>query len=242
MFSDSEFPFIAAKMLIMKYINIVFICLLILSACDPNATNSGNQDANNDVDTTKNETTQTDPIPSSENKWICIPNKQVGLIEADADEEAIIAAYGKDNVIREEVGIGEGEYTAATIVFPNSPNELIVEWQEGLEYKKLSRIRIEQANAKWKTEEGIKIGTTLDELIEINGKDFKFYGFDWDYGGTTNDWEGGNVNPQLAVFLDTKNPEGAPQELAGDGLFSSSNPKAKEANLEVVGFVIYFGL
>lgn len=228
----------------MKYFKVVFIFLLAFSACETDNTNSnsGDQDSNIKTDTTEDQTSKVDTETKKDNDWLCIPNKQVGLIKADADEESIIEAYGKDNVIREEVDIGEGEVTAATIVFPDSPNELIVEWLFEYEYKKLSRIRIERENAQWKTEEGIKIGTTLEELIEINGKDFNFYGFDWDYGGTTNEWEDGNVNSQLTVFLDTKNPEGTPAELAGDGLFSSSHPKAKEAQLVVTGFIIYFGL
>jgi len=234
----------------MKYFNIIIFSFLIFSACETETTNTNPNNHDSDVvtdtlnvatDTLKDQTT----IVETENKesnWLCIPNKQVGLIKTDSDEEAIIEIYGKENVIREEVGIGEGEVTAATIVFPDTPNELIVEWVYEYEYKKLSRIRIERGNAEWVTEEGIKIGTTLEELMKINGKDFYFPGFGGDYEGITNEWNEGNVNRQLTVFLNSKKPEGAPEELLGDGLFSSSNPKAKEAQLEVDAFIIYFGL
>lgn len=221
----------------MKYCNFFIFFLLIFSACD---TDTSNSNTNTD---TNNEQPEVETQPATqESKWLCIPNKQVGLIKEDADEESIIEAYGKENVIRQEVGIGEGEMVAATIVFPDSPDELIVEWQDGFEYKKLSRIRIEQKGAKWETEEGIKIGTTLDELVKINGKDFNFYGFDWDYGGVANEWEDGKINSQLTVVLAPKDPNASFPELAGDGTFSSSNPKAKEARLEVIAFVIYFGV
>ena len=229
----------------MKYINILVFSLLIFSACETDSTSSNTSDENSgDIsDTTKEQTLEDqNKTTNQETNWLCIPNKQVGLIKANADEESIIEAYGKENVVKEEVDIGEGETVVATIVFPNSPNELIVEWVDGAEFKKLSRIRIEQQNAQWVTEEGIKVGTTLEELVKINGKDFFFYGFDWDYGGTTNDWDGGNVNSQLTVFLEPQSPEGAPAELSGDGVFSSSNPVAKEAKLEVEAFTIYFGL
>ncbi len=219
----------------MKYSNFFIFFLLAFSACETD-TSSSNTTTN--VDSSE---VETKPIVE-ESRWLCIPNKQVGLIKEDADEESIIEAYGKENVIREEVGIGEGEMVAASIVFPDSPDELIVEWQDGYEYKKLNRIRIEQKGAKWETEEGIKIGTTLDELLKINGKDFNFYGFDWDYGGVANEWEGGKINSQLTVVLSPKDPNAAIPELAGDGTFSSSNPKAKEARLEVIAFVIYFGV
>jgi hypothetical protein len=227
----------------MKFTNILVFILLITSACETDNANTNNQTPNVETDSTNHQTPAVETKKTNEkSNWLCIPNKQVGLIKADADEESIIEAYGKENVIRQDVGIGEGEMVAATIVFPGTPNELIVEWMDGFEYKKLSRIRIEQKNAQWRTEEGIKIGTTFGELLKINGKDFNFYGFDWDYGGITNEWEGGNINSQLTVFLDTKKPEGVSSELSGDGIFSSSNPLAKEAQLEVVAFIIYFGL
>lgn len=221
-----------------KYFFLAFLTFSVLSSCEESTTsgagNAGTQDSII--------TNETPEKPVKEAEWLCIPNKQVGKIEANSDEESIIAAYSKENVIRQEVGIGEGEMVAASIVFPGTPNELIVEWQEGFEYQKVFRIRIEQEGAKWETQEGIKIGTTLEELVKINGKDFNFYGFEWDYGGVTNEWEGGNINSQLTVVLSPRNEEAVFPELSGDGLFSSSNPKAKEARLEVSAIVIYFGL
>ena len=106
----------------MKYINIVFVLLLIVSACDPDGTNSnsGDNDTVTQTDTTKEQTTSDSDL-KKDNEWLCIPNKQVGLINADANEQSIIEAYGKENVVREEVGIGEGETILATIVFPKHP-------------------------------------------------------------------------------------------------------------------------
>lgn len=221
-----------------KYFFLAFMTFSVLSSCEESTTSdAGNGSAQDTVITNG-----TPEKPIKEAEWLCIPNKQVGMIEANSDEEDIIAAYSKEHVIRQQVGVGEGEMVAASIVFPGTPNELIVEWQEGFEFKKISRIRIRKEGAKWKTEEGIKIGTTLEELVEINGKDFNFYGFEWDYGGVTNEWEGGNISNQLTVVLSTPNQEAVFPELSGDGLFSSSNPKAKEARLEVSVIVIYFGL
>ena len=102
----------------MKFINLAFIFLLAFSACDPdgNNSNSDNQNSNTVTDTTASQNSNT----KKENNWLCVPNKQVGLISADADEEAIIEAYGEENVSRGEVGIGEGETITATIVFPTN--------------------------------------------------------------------------------------------------------------------------
>jgi len=38
--------------------------------------------------------------------------------------------------------------------------------------------RLQKADSKWATADGLKVGSTLQELEKINGKPFKFMGFD----------------------------------------------------------------
>ncbi len=174
--------------------------------------------------------------------FVCIPNQRVGKITSKFSEEDIINAYGKENVTRKEIGIGEGETAKGTIVFPDSKNELIVEWDSDALYNKIKKIRIEKPDAQWTSVEGIKVGSSLDDLHNINGKEFKFYGFEWDFGGVTNDWNEGKVNKQLVVFLHPENPKAIYPDLLGDQLISSKHPKATEADLRVNAMSIYFGL
>jgi len=129
--------------------------------------------------------------PSVPAKWLCIPGKQVGLIKNTSTEADIIQAYGKENVLRKEIGLGEGETAAGTVVFPDTGNELIIEWAADKVYQKPATIRIENAKSNWTTDQGIRLGTSLEQLQSINGKDFKFAGFEWDYAGVANDWQGG---------------------------------------------------
>jgi len=214
--------------------SILLFSLFFVSCFDSTTTNT------NDGTTT----TDNAPKPTIANTidWVCIPNKKVGPIRQKTSEEELINFYGKENVVRKSVGVGEGEMVAASIVYPDSDSELIVEWDAGNEYEKISRIRIEKENTQWKTDQGISIGTTLEELVKINNKDFKFHGFEWDYSGITNNWEEGNINKQLVVFLQADNPEAIFPTLLGDGEFSSADPKAKEAKLKVSSIIIYFGL
>ena len=170
--------------------------------------------------------------------WTCIPHKKVGLITNDATEDAIKYVYGAAKTVRQEIGLGEGEKAMGTIVFPNTPDELIVEWTQENPYKTISRIRIEKAGAKWKTAEGITIGTSLEELIKLNGKDFKFFGFEWDYSGSLDSWEGGKIQKDLKIVLTPENPSAIFPDLVGDSSFSSANPKAKAAQLKVSALII----
>ncbi len=229
----------------MKYIPL-FLLLFSLGACEWETSSTNTSNAINSTKETPNvnvapTTPRTVSQPRSVNaQWLCIPGKQVGKIKSTSNEAAVIAAYGKENVVRRTIGLGEGETTEGTVVFPDTDNELIIEWADGQAFQKPAKIRIEKNNAQWKTDQGIGIGTTLAELQQINGKDFKFAGFEWDYAGFTNAWEGGKVNEKLTVFLDANNPEAVMPDLMGDELFSSSHPKAAAADLRVRSLVILF--
>ena len=172
--------------------------------------------------------------------WTCVPGKQVGLIKAGDTEAAIIATYGQEYVSRKEIGVGEGEVTTATVLFPDTKNEMFITWKPGKAFTVMDAVTIEQATASWQTSEGISTGTTLDELVKINGKDFQFHGFEWDYSGMSSDWQGGKISKHLTVFLEPTRPDIIYPDLLGAEIFSSSHPKAKAAGLKVRTMVISF--
>lgn len=178
--------------------------------------------------------------PSKVEDWIVVPGQRVGSISGNSTEQQLIEKLGAANVVRKEIGIGEGEVVKGNVLYPNTKQELIVIWESDQPYKKIDRIRIEKPDAPWKTAEGIQIGTSLDQLKTINVKDFNFYGFEWDYSGLTKDWVDGKISKQLGVFLEAENPEALFPDLIGEGLFSSSHPKADSAKLKVVSFYTEF--
>ncbi|MEO1627487.1 MAG: hypothetical protein AAFV25_20215, partial [Bacteroidota bacterium] len=162
------------------------------------------------------------------------------LIQAGFSEADIIAAYGQENVRREEFKIGEGETTPATTVFPDTDKELVVLWKAEAPFERMEQVRIEKADSPWRTTQDVKIGTTLEQLIILNGKEFNFHGFEWDYAGLAKDWNGGFLHDKLEVFLAAENPEAIYPHLLGDELFSSGNLKARAADLLVDVMVIRF--
>ena len=76
----------------------------------------------------------------------------------------------------------------------------------------------------------IHAGTPVAEVNAANGKAFKISGFDWDYGGLVQDWDGGKV-PALSgsdctVQVGFSHEGELPQELEGDSVTVISTDKA----------------
>jgi len=210
---------------------ILFFLSLLLSclACKPDQPNR------------KNKEVLRIPDASSEiSNWTCIPGERVGRILNKFTEADIIKAYGKENVGREEINLAEGETTLATTLFPNTDNVLFISWKPGKPFQEIQEILVENEAALWTTNQGIGMGTNLEKLVEINGKEFRFTGFEWDYSGLAKDWQGGKIPENLILFLEPTNPEAVYPDLLGDALFSSDHPKAKQAGLIVRGMIFKF--
>lgn len=71
-------------------------------------------------------------------------------------------------------------------------SELIVLF--GAEVVKNGEINVGEGVCRWKTPQGVSIGTTLKELEKLNGGPFKLAGFAWDYEGAIISWEEGKMS------------------------------------------------
>jgi len=95
-----------------------------------------------------------------------------------------------------EEGTVEHPYT---ILYPKTPDQILIIWKDD-ERTKLHQIYIDK-ESRWRSNTGIRIGSTYDELVEINGGPIKFYGFGWDHSGAV-DWNmGGLAKSNIRVFL-----------------------------------------
>jgi hypothetical protein len=89
--------------------------------------------------------------------------------------------------------------------------------------------------SRWYTNAGVRLGSSLSDLITLNGKDFTFLGLGWDYGGGISNWKGGKLeNKKIFVRLgiDEMTPEQEKYypKIVGDSEFSSENPAARKVN------------
>lgn len=170
-------------------------------------------------------------------------NPMADKINKQTTATDVATAYGKENVKNEQIAPnGDMQPMDATRLFADTPNELQIFW---LPKSKQAQIAVaSQPNSAWHTTEGIKIGTTLNELVALNGgKNFKFSGFGWDYGGSVSSWEGGTLdkNPDykgLYIGLNPKNEiteqlQNDYAKVSGEGEFDSNNPNLKNLDVRV---------
>lgn len=144
-----------------------------------------------------------------------------------------------DADIKEGVGMfDEGTVERAfTILYPNTKNEIHLIWHT-IDKKKLHQVYLSN-NGDWRSNKSIRIGTTYNELVAINGKPIHIYGFGWDYGGAV-DWNGGNLkNSKLQVFLKPiKQPN---TKFYGDRIINPNEEELKELDLSVAQIIYQLG-
>ncbi len=179
--------------------------------------------------------------------WMCVPGQRVGKITQTTSEAQLIELYLPENVVTEEMPIGEGQSLQVTKVYPNTPNEATIIWKEGEELQTPERVLIEQANTAWVTPEGITVGTTLEELEKLNEGPFKLLGFEWEYAGTVTSWEGGALAEPLAIgkvftlqLASDKAPGDSYGEIIGEEEFDSDLPAIRDRELKVTSMGILF--
>ncbi len=155
-------------------------------------------------------------------------------------------AFGARNVALRSVGIGEGETVTASVIFPRDEARRIeVLWIDETRRRNPSEIRT-GVESTWRTEHGIRRGMTLGEIEALNGRPFKLYGFGFDYGGTSLDWNGGALATQAGgctLTLRFTMREGADNAAVyvGEQSFSSDDEGMRKAAPVVDAVALRFG-
>ncbi|HWR28652.1 MAG TPA: hypothetical protein VN631_02360, partial [Negativicutes bacterium] len=151
------------------------------------------------------------------NDWMCIPFLRVGPIRPSSSIDDLVRLFGLENVRQQTVYGAEGtEKYETSVIFPETPNQVIVFWQDNQYGTVPSSVSIRQQGSAWKTVQGIQIGTTLAELNAINGRPFSFFGFGWDYGGSVHvQWNGGTMASIRGLFLVLRETRDLPRQYYG---------------------------
>jgi hypothetical protein len=193
------------------------------------------------------------PAPESDKVDDAMPSASLAGVEHDADPDPALLRdpfvlpgplspatepdglrriYGARNVEEGQVPGAEGEMFHGVILFPKDPaRTAYVYFQDEKTLTGLSLVRVFGPVSQWKLDNGIGIGTPLSEVLRRNGKPIRFYGLDWDYGGTITDWNGGKLAPRdddpvrRAIHLGAREGAAARSYPMGDSEFSSDDPR-----------------
>lgn len=180
--------------------------------------------------------------PVSTPELVIVPGQSVGEVRGDSTEASLKATYGEDQVRSESLMFAEGMERPGIVVFPDDPAKRVEVLFGEANPDKIELIRVHGEGSIWQTPQGVKVGTSLKELEQINGKPFVMLGLGWDYGGGVTDWQGGALEG-LSLRLEAIG-EGLDQEavskVSGDREVSSDDPAMQIVNPRVTQITVQF--
>lgn len=186
---------------------------------------------------------------------ILLPGVRAGPVTPETTELELVRALGAHAVRPAEVPVGEGFCFPGTVLFPETPDEAWLTWEDPARTHP-AVLRLERPEGSWRTPEGVGVGLSLDDLVALNGRPIGFLGFGWDYGGRVTDWSGGQLapvevegRPGLVVILDApasapeaEGPGGTlPPEVLGELSVRSDRPGLRGLGIHVVAVEVALG-
>jgi hypothetical protein len=157
----------------------------------------------------------TDSLLITETNW--------GMIRQNMGLEDLRELFGGNEVKDSTIYGPEGMDTLqVTFLLSGKPGEIIVNWRDSFYHQKISFIEAYNPASPYHTERGLKIGSSLKELLAANGKQINFTGFGWDYGGYIMSYNGGKLDSADILFT-LSGFEEMPDGLYGDSELNTSD-------------------
>ncbi|HEX2250109.1 MAG TPA: hypothetical protein VHH32_07140 [Gemmatimonadales bacterium] len=185
-------------------------------------------------------------LPAGSPEWQ-IDLSGSGPLSATSSEADLRRHYGASVVESARIELGEGETAPGTVIYPSdSLRRAEIIWQDTLGRRRPARVILRGSQSKWQVSRGISLGTSLQELEQVNGKPFTLAGFGWDYAGAVTDWNGGALESALTrvkLYLDPgpAQYESAPySQVLGDRDYSSALPAMQQLSPRVTQIFIDF--
>jgi hypothetical protein len=166
------------------------------------------------------------------------------ILNSKTKEIDLTKILSKKNSKRVERFYAEGtERVIGTVFFSDTPKEFFIKWKDTLSFSNPEWIEIHGDSSLWSINNGIKIGTELKNLVKLNGKQFSFHGFDWDYGGYANFKNGRLDSDCYSVrlyydYIDLFEYEW--NQILGDRIISTNDPVLKKIKIYVDEIRLYF--
>lgn len=171
-----------------------------------------------------------------------VPGKRIGLITATTTPEDLTRIYGPDNVRKDSIPLGKGFFVNGYKLFPGTSSELSVIYPNEVTGSKDLQVTIDLGSTDWKSaQNGVAIGTTLEELERYNGQAFAFFGFDWDYGGVVTDWQSGALKDhrlRLGYDYENRGKLTLHKTVRGEQKVVSNSPYVSDLGIRVIQIIV----
>jgi hypothetical protein len=131
--------------------------------------------------------------------------------------EYLVAVFGAENLKSDLYYFSDEEVNRCTVLFPNTPMQVIFLWGDELNLRKLSSVIIGGSNEmrkpselktetiisenKWRFQQNIYLGMSLQQMRMIHGEDFDFFGANSKYTGLIRLNKTGNIPFDKHNFL-----------------------------------------
>lgn len=193
---------------------LLFICLVIsIVSCKQKEKNDKIVDSESSV-------IKIDSLLITDTSW--------GFINNKLNFSDLKVIYGNDNVKDERICGPECiDSIDVTKIHPATSKEIIVYWKDSAYHNTISMLMTHAEGSPYHTATGLKIGSPLKDVLQLNGKKITFSGFGWDYGGYVQSYNNGTLEKSPIHFrFDLMEDSGT--ELLGDVELNTDMPAVQK--------------
>jgi hypothetical protein len=117
-----------------------------------------------------------------------------GLFARDSSHAKLAVAFRSRNVAFTQVDGVSGAKIMATVLFAKDPRRRLEVWWTNQTTRSETHLIVINGQSDWSAPDQLRLGLTLQQLEQINGKPFKLTGFDKNNIATLTNWNGGEVS------------------------------------------------
>ncbi|HEX4876263.1 MAG TPA: hypothetical protein VFV31_06290 [Chitinophagaceae bacterium] len=222
----------------MKKLIIILPALLFFIGCqNKNETKStdDNSPAVDSAATTDINYYKVDLIQVTDSAW--------GSVTKNTNYEDLLSIYGEQSVKDERICGPECiDSLDVTQVYPGTEKAFTIYWKEKRYHQKIDMIICDTEMSPYRTASDIGIGSSLQDLLELNGRQISFYGFGWDYSGGIISFNGGRLEKSRIHYNLEMPYDSTGNALLGDRELNTGMPDVQKriANIFVNKLILSF--
>jgi hypothetical protein len=170
-----------------------------------------------------------------------------GVFGHDSSHAKLAMAYRARNVAFSQVDAASGAKVMASVLFAKDPKRRLEVWWSKPATRTETHLIVINGQSDWIAPGELRLGLTLAQLEQLNGKSFKLLGFNKDRVSTLTDWNGGQLTGlpggcKIGVSLraDPNAPPSALSNAPADRGFSSADAALRAANPTVSEILVAY--